>query len=543
MNFKEVESAQKLSGSYYTPKWLADYITKWVLEENSRTILEPSCGDGVFFDSLSSNINGLFVTGIDTNENATKTCSDKLTKSRVNNEILTKDFITWAIENLKSDNPQLFDAAVGNPPFIRYQYLEKDIQENAQTFFEMMDMKFTKHTNAWIPFVIASIKFLQPNGLLGMIVPSEILHVLYAKGLRDYILDECSQVLIIDPENQWFEGVLQGVVLLMAKKKSFPSQPTQGLAILKTTDNSFIEESPSDLFNRADYVDGDFLKNKWTYALLTADERRIYNSVCSNENVFSFSTLATADVGIVTGANKYFLVSDQTVAEYGLEDVSYPMFGRSEHCPGIIYNQDQYEENKRKGYPTNFLYFTSENDEIRYADYINEGIKQKLNTRYKCRIRTPWYKVPSVYSSPISMLKRSNGMPRLILNEFNAFTTDTAYRVFTKNNIDDEKLVLCFLNTLTALSAELEGRHYGGGVLELVPSEIDRLVIPYTSDVNIDINELNEFVKTHTMEEVLSRQDDLILKKIGIENHEIKILQSAFIRIKNRRQHATEAED
>ena len=103
--------------------------------------------------------------------------------------------------------------------------------------------------------------------------------------------------------------------------------------------------------------------------------------------------------------------------------------------------------------------------------------------------------------------------------------------------------MLCFLNTLTALSAELEGRHYGGGVLELVPSEIDRLVIPFISDVNIDINELNEFVKSHTMEEVLTRQDDLILKKIGIENHDIKVLQSAFIRIKNRRQHAAEAED
>ena len=51
MNFKEVESVQKLNGSYYTPQWLADYITKWLLEENCRTILEPSCGDGVFFNS------------------------------------------------------------------------------------------------------------------------------------------------------------------------------------------------------------------------------------------------------------------------------------------------------------------------------------------------------------------------------------------------------------------------------------------------------------------------------------------------------------
>lgn len=48
MNFKEAESSQKLSGSYYTPYWLAKYIMHWVLNEGATNILEPSCGDGVF---------------------------------------------------------------------------------------------------------------------------------------------------------------------------------------------------------------------------------------------------------------------------------------------------------------------------------------------------------------------------------------------------------------------------------------------------------------------------------------------------------------
>ncbi len=40
-----------------------------------------------------------------------------------------------------------------------------------------------------------------------------------------------------------------------------------------------------------------------------------------------------------------------------------------------------------------------------------------------------------------------------------------------------------FLNGLTALTAELEGRHYGGGVLELVPSEIEKLLVPVPSKI------------------------------------------------------------
>ena len=73
------------------------------------------------------------------------------------------------------------------------------------------------------------------------------------------------------------------------------------------------------------------------------------------------------------------------------------------------------------------------------------------------------------------MLKRSHDTPRLILNRVGAYTTDTAYRIRTRD-IAGERLVGCFLNPMTALSAELEGRHYGGGVLELIPSEIERLL-------------------------------------------------------------------
>ncbi len=53
MNFVVNESAQKLRGGYYTPLDLAAYITRWTLEKNPKTLLEPSCGDGVFVQALS----------------------------------------------------------------------------------------------------------------------------------------------------------------------------------------------------------------------------------------------------------------------------------------------------------------------------------------------------------------------------------------------------------------------------------------------------------------------------------------------------------
>ena len=166
------------------------------------------------------------------------------------------------------------------------------------------------------------------------------------------------------------------------------------------------------------------------------------------------------------------------VKSYRLAKWAHPMFGRSEHCPGIIYDDRQHAANATKGNPTNFLWFietSARSTRLRRLTF-ELGEKQSLHTRYKCRVRSPWYTVPSVYSTEIGMLKRSHDTPRLILNQIGAYTTDTAYRIRSK--VAAETLVGCFINPLTALSAELEGRHYGGGVLELIPSEIERLTIP-----------------------------------------------------------------
>ena len=53
MKLKENNSAQKLRGAYYTPLPLAEMMVKLFLRDESiKTVLEPSCGDGVFIDAL-----------------------------------------------------------------------------------------------------------------------------------------------------------------------------------------------------------------------------------------------------------------------------------------------------------------------------------------------------------------------------------------------------------------------------------------------------------------------------------------------------------
>lgn len=546
MNFIENETAQKLRGGYYTPLDLATYISRWAAEKRPQSVLEPSCGDGVFVEALAkTNPRArLSFTGFELfDEEAAKARTRCRSVPHFECKIRNQDFLDFAIFQIPSGRAE-FDAVVGNPPFIRYQYLPEESQHKAEAIFKLLHLPFTKHTNAWVPFVLASVAMLKPGGRLGMILPSEIIHVMHPQSLRTYLGEVCSRLLVIDPEELWFDGTLQGAVILFAEKKRHPAERCDGVGIVKVSGRSFLSEEPSQLFNNTGRINGKTVEGKWTRALLSSAERSLFDSLSVHEQVHKFDDIAKVDVGIVTGANKFFLVPDEIVSRYGLENFVHPMFGRSDHCPGVIYDERQHVENARIGNPTNFFWITVPKAQLpkKVLGYIELGEKEKLHTRYKCRVREPWYAVPSVYATGVGMLKRANDTPRLILNELSAYTTDTAYRIKTKD-VAPEKLVYCFLNALTALSAELEGRHYGGGVIELVPSEIEKLLVPLPNGLRPRVHQLDKQVRRESIRVVLEQQSKHVLGELGVSHAEQEQLLGAWLRLKNRRQRITENTD
>jgi adenine-specific DNA methylase len=538
MNFIGNETAQKLRGGYYTPVDLAAFIAEWVKEISPRHLLEPSCGDGAFFSALK-NVRGFSrasITGFELDKAEARKASIRAADCGLSNvSIRNQDFLAWALVQIQAEQ-RPFDAVVGNPPFVRYQYLPPLFQATAERIFHALSLPFTKHTNAWVPFILASLAMLRPGGRLAMVVPAEIIHVTHAQSLRSFLGKECRRLVIIDPEELWFSDTLQGAVILLAEKRRGKADRTEGLGIYPVKGREFLAMPPARVFDRPQAINGKTVQGKWTRALLDLETRSLLDELDDHDEVFRFDDVAKVDVGIVTGANKFFLVDDAAVQRHKLKKWAHPMFGRSEHCPGVIYDERQHEANAESGKPTNFLWFNDGSARMDAAAraYIKLGEAEDLHRRYKCRVRSPWYKVPSVYATPIGMLKRSHDIPRLIINRMGAYTTDTAYRISARDGLAD-KLVSHFINPLTALSAELEGRHYGGGVLELIPSEIERLTIPLPRKSRIDLAELDAAVRSCTAHQVLERQGKVILTALGLSRAKQDRLLDSWRKLRDRR--------
>lgn len=528
---------RKQRGAYYTPVDLSKFVLRWVTADGAKSLLEPSCGNGVFLDAINSleSHELKHVSAFEIDESEAYKAEQKVKSiSGLDSNVFNQDFIGWAIKNLMFG--RRFDGIVGNPPYIKYQSLSSSDQSAFKEIFRFFHLKFTKHTNAWVPFVIASVALLNPGGRLGMVLPSEIMNVSYAAPLREFLLNQSKKILIIDSNELWFDDALQGTVILLFEKANQHNEKTQGIDILQVDGREFLKLEPEDIWCKSDFQYNDQVKKKWIWASLSAYEYELINGALNSQNLFLFNDIAEVSVGILTGANAFFVVTDDDVKQHSLESWAHPVYGQSKYVNGVVYDADRHNENRANGLATNLIWFQ---EDIEVSDpayqYIKLGEDSGFHNSYKCRIRNPWYTIPSVFSTPISMPKRSHHMTQLVLNRKQAFVTNASYRVSVKEHIDPKSLVFSFTNSLTMLHSELEGRSYGGGVLELVPSEIRRVSIPYTTVNEDDLWRLHYAMQTMEATDILENQDRFLLDPIFTQS-EIDTFHGIWERLKAKRQ-------
>lgn len=93
-------------------------------DESIKTVLEPSCGDGVFIDALDDmkmldQLND--ITAIEIEQDEVEKLKHRFTKSK-KIKITNQDFFDYYEKTYEKK----FDLILGNPPYIRYQYLEEN---------------------------------------------------------------------------------------------------------------------------------------------------------------------------------------------------------------------------------------------------------------------------------------------------------------------------------------------------------------------------------------------------------------------------------
>jgi adenine-specific DNA methylase len=354
--------------------------------------------------------------------------------------------------------------------------------------------------------------------------------------LRKYLSSFFNKINIISFKQLVFPEIQQEVILLLCEKSNDVSHTIEHIEI----DNLDGLRAIATKKLKAQGKDIDFINNKWTYYFLEQNEIDFVKKIYSNKSFSVIGDYANVEVGITTGANAYFTIPYFTVKEYSLQKYARPMVGRSVQVPSIRFTKEDWLNNRNSKVKSNLLVFppadklTNIEGALRYIKY---GESLGINKGYKTGIRDDWFVIPSIKLSDALFIRRNNVYPKLILNEANAYTTDTMHRVFIKDGINKNAFIASYYNSVSFAFSEIVGRSYGGGVLELMPSETGSIFIPYREDNQALMTEIDKMMRSKAdIDTILKTTNQIILHdNFGLSIEEINLANTIWKKLSSRR--------
>jgi adenine-specific DNA methylase len=368
-------------------------------------------------------------------------------------------------------------------------------------------------SNLWIPVILAALTRLRIGGAFAFIVPAECFTGISARSVRTWLIQNMDslQADLFPPGS--FPDVLQEVVVLSGRLN--PPSIRRHTAPLRVVEH--VGTEPLSWTHNVDES-----APTWTRYLLTPSQLTALYDLIALPGFHPISAVARLSVSTVTGANDYFSIDDDTLNRYALDVWALPLLPRIRHAAGLIFSQEDHDNLAKLGCPRWLLNFAQDLPSPEYSpgarSYLQAGEQLSLHKRYKCRIRDPWYRVPVVQPGTLLLSKRSHKYPRLIMNTAEVITTDTIYqgRMIKPFYGREADLVAGFHNSATLLTAEIEGRSFGGGVLELVPTEIGRVSVPLLPRLGESLHYLNDIaiIAGSDSDELIERTDALLMEAV-----------------------------
>ncbi|MDR1161746.1 MAG: N-6 DNA methylase [Tannerellaceae bacterium] len=352
-----VENPFKLTGSYYTPEYIARFFAKYVLKEiplskfNTLKILEPAVGSGIFMRTLlellgekcnphlnAEEIKNAFsnILAIDVDVNACQATELSLALLYL---LLYSDFPKLNVVHKESiqylygkrDYLNSFDLIISNPPYIRYEFLSNELKAFLKDTSFFSDFSKGK-SDLYLAFLKLSVDLLSPGGTALFIIPHSFLINEGAKKLRKYITDNCTIKLLADLSAiPVFGNTGVYSILLIFEKKQHPKDFST-TTILKC--KNYVGQALEDIINDEE-TDNSFYSiykvstNAFTaenWLILPNKEYEIEQKIRKHQTISDYLEVSS---GIISGCDAVFLRRKEDIPK-GEEGIYKPYLGDKE---------------------------------------------------------------------------------------------------------------------------------------------------------------------------------------------------------------------
>ncbi len=461
---------RKARGAFFTPEKVAKFIADWAVRSIDDAIIEPSCGEAVFLHQIGRGHRGR-VVGVEIHSASAAKAERTLRRDGINAAVHTGDFFAH------SEFGQ-YSAAVGNPPYVRYQGWTGDARSASLAAALKAGVNLTNLASSWAAFVVHSALHLRAGGRLGLVLPAELLTVNYAAPVRRFLMDHFDDVTLVMFAERVFPGIEVEAVLLLADGYSSDGHGgTDHMNLVQVRDVDGLQDL-ADVRRWAPPTRG----ARWSAGLMSVEGLTAYSAATADARFTLLEAWGDTTLGMVTGNNKFFTLSPRKVEELrlGPADLIPLSPPGSKHLRALTLTKNGLGRLGTNGQAT-YLFRPAGEPSAAAWRYIKSGEALDVHTAYKCRVRTPWWRVPYLRPADLFVTYMNADTPRLATNRARAHHLNSVHGVYLKEGLRElgmNLLPLSSLNSVTLLGAEVVGRAYGGGMLKIEPREADLLPMP-----------------------------------------------------------------
>ena len=479
-------SQRKSLGAFYSPNSLVEPMVTWAITRADQSVFDPSCGDGVFLAAAGRRLRELgadsrkaagLLHAVDLNPDAARYTRERLRSLGLPFEnVRVASFFSLPPPGDPAGSLQGVDLVIGNPPYIRYQEFSGGARQEALDRATKAGVQLNRLASSWAHFVAHTIPFLRPGGRLALILPAELIHTSYAAPLREHLRRSFAEVSVVSFRQAVFPEVQEEVVLLLASGKD---QAPRHLRLTEV-------ESSAELADLSVALEGGevFLAGmepaKWVPGYADHPGAVCLDTLSAHGHLAPLGEVGKANIGFVSGANEYFVLTPDEAERWRLPESSLrPALVRARQIPGLRITKADLSSGSTRG-DRCLLWLPGERLTSAEKRYIRHGEDMGYSERYKCRVRSPWFRVPGVVIPDAFLTYMSDVVPRLCLNQAQSAASNTLLTIRLPGvpSALRKAFVAAFYNSATLMSCERIGRSYGGGVLKLEPREADRILVP-----------------------------------------------------------------
>ena len=534
---------RRLLGAYYTPDELATVLVEWALELGKGTVLDPSFGGCAFLNAATRVLAdqgipepGRLVFGVDVDPS----CLDYV-RGNVNLEeknYIVRDFLTLSSEEIPGAP---FQAVIGNPPYLRHHWFNGTTRKAGRAVIRDAGVKLPETASAWAYFLIHALSFLAEGGRLAMLVPEAILQTDYATVVRELLASRFYQVRLVYIHDRMFEDTDEAVVAVIAS--GYGKQGSLRVEAVERTDElATILNTPAD---------GRSTTFHWTTErgrCIELETVHLLSELEQHSVMRKVSDLAVVQVGLVTGANKHFILNIENLKHLSVPPEAWVrVVSRTRWLQGLEFTGEDLQQHVDSGKCAILVRPMPEHEHTPgVRRWILEGIEAGMHKRFKCSIRDPWFRValqpvPDAFATCTRM-----GSPLLVLNRAGSQCTNALHALHwhCKDDILPSVIAVGFLTSVVSVWSELNGRRYGGGVLKMEPRTLSQVPVPVVHGVKGAFEEINLLIRSGREDDARALADDLVLKnELGLSKKDICRLQSAGRQLMYRRRPVRKGND